>query len=286
MKIVFHASDKAREQELAATFCAGARIHGHDARVRLLTATPEPEACDLACVVGVKSKRLWQAYGAKFPDTHRMMLDKGYSRHRGPNRTWEYWRVSLDAQHPTGTTLMSLAMPLDRLAALDLEIQPWRNDGDAIIIAGSSAKYHDFHGLHGPTEWAEKVIKRLGKRTKRPIIYRPKPSWRDAVPIAGSIFSGGSDQLGALLQHAHVLITHGSNACFDAAMAGIPSIVLGDAVALPISSTDLDEIERPKRSPHREQWAANLAYHQFTEIEFASGFAFDVIGGWMSDARL
>ncbi len=155
------------------------------------------------------------------------------------------------------------------------------------MLAGSSAKYHAFYGLSDPTRYAQKIVKQLAHLTKREIIYRPKPSWREAVPIRGTRFSPPKsymlENLGHILPTAHCLITHGSNACFDAMVAGVPSIILGDGVALPISSCDLYKIEDlPKPRDHaRLQLLANLAYHQWTESELASGQAWDTIGKWL-----
>jgi hypothetical protein len=112
-------------------------------------------------------------------------------------------------------------------------------------------------------------------RTDRPIIYRPKPSFKDAQPIEGTEFSTGDETINDALWGAHALVTHGSNACFEAALLGVPSIVLGDAVAAPISSRSLDDDREPLRGK-REQWFANLAYHQFTER--SSRTAWDRVG--------
>lgn len=82
---------------------------------------------------------------------------------------------------------------------------------------------------------------------------------------------------------AHILVTHGSNACLDAMMAGIPSIILGPGVMGPISSRDLADLEHPRMAgkAERSQLLANLAYHQWTEAEMASGLAWGVIRGWL-----
>jgi len=76
------------------------------------------------------------------------------------------------------------------------------------------------------------------------------------------------------------LVTHGSNACFDAVCLGIPCIILGDAVAKNMSSTTLDEIESPRLASEaeRHQWLSDLAYWQWTEAEHASGEAWDFLG--------
>lgn len=283
MKVAFHHSDKPREQALAQAFGAGVRAHGHDFELRRLGPDQRIGDCDLACMVGVKSAELWRR--TKRSGTRTLYLDKGYSRHRGPSRTWEFWRVSLDRHHPTLTTL-DIPMPSDRLEAMGLEIKPWRRLGcGPIIIAGSSAKYHDFYGLPDPTRWAAKIIRQISKATSRHITYRPKPSWRDAVPIEGAEFSPSSENLGPMLENAHAIVTHGSNACFDAMVAGVPSIILGEGVALAISDTDFSRIDRPgipKRDERRIQLLANLAWHQYTEAEMAEGVAWNTIQGWLN----
>ena len=152
----------------------------------------------------------------------------------------------------------------------------WRKSGLQIVFAGSSAKYHAFYDLPDPTAYAREVVARITKLSDRPIIYRPKPSWREAVPVPGSRFSHGKEGILSALANAHCLITHGSNACFEAALMGIPTIVLGAAVARPISSTSLDDIEFPFRGK-RIQWLNNLAYHQWTEGEMRSGEAWQTV---------
>ena len=283
MKVVFFASDKPREQQLAEAFLSGARYYRHDAVQRALCAEPKVNDADVVAMVGVKSRALFekvQAAGA-IP----IMLDKGYVRtRRAGARIWEYWRVSVGAHHPTQTSLMSRKMPSDRFEALELEISPWRARGNQIVIAGSSAKYHAFYGLPDPNAYYLDLVAGLQARSNRPVIYRPKPSFKDARPIAGTEFSSGDENIVDALWGAHALVTHGSNACFEAALLGVPSIILGDAVAAPLSSRSIDDIEGPLRGK-REQWFANLAYHQFTEDEFRDGLAWSHIGGWVKDLR-
>lgn len=282
LRIVFHHSDKDRERHLAGMFQAGARRHGHRVDLIPLQGGYPASGYDLAVMVGVKSEHLWRQSRAAGQRT--LMLDKGYCRARGPHRTWEYWRMSLDAQQPTTTTLMHRPMLTDRLKTLGMEPKPWRVLGSTIIVAGSSAKFHAFHGLPDPTEWATRLIRKLRKLAGgREIIYRPKPSWQDAVPIPGSTYSPERDALGHLLTNAHCLVTYGSNACFDAIMAGVPAIILGDGVGAPISSTELTptSVAAPIRSGDRTQWAANLAYHQWTEEEMQLGRCWPTIGEWI-----
>lgn len=272
MKVCFFHSDKPRERLLSEAFLHGVAEHGDQIVARPLT--PEVVAatdCEVAVMVGVKSRELWHANHRA--GLHLIMLDKGYVRHSGTSRTWEYWRVSVDSHHPT-QHLMRVDHPSDRFEKLGLKVKPWRSSGRHIVFAGSSAKYHEFYGLHDPTRYAEKIFKQIRRVTQnREIVYRPKPSWHDAVPIDGTTYSTGPESILDVLQGAHCLITHGSNACFEATLNGVPSIILGDGVAKPISSTDLNDIVRPKtaKDKERNQWLWNLAYWEWTMTEMHSG---------------
>lgn len=280
MRIAFLCSDKPREHLLADAVLMGAKRHGHETFEVALGQEPPAGSFDVVCMVGVKSRE-------RFHEQHRagahvLYFDKGYSRHKspGPAAGWEYWRVAIDAHHPSARLGQSL--PSDRWDALGLEMKPWRREqvSTPVVIAGSSLKYHEFYGLSHPTTYAKEVVRQLRALTTRPIIYRPKPSWREAVEIRKAAFSRPPETLDDLLKTAHVLVTHGSNACFEAVVAGVPVIVLGDGVAKPISSTDLADIEEPLQlgQDARLQWAANLAYWQYTLAEFATGEAWDFLG--------
>jgi hypothetical protein len=276
VRVCFFHSDKPRERILASAFAEGVSRKDY-IELRRLTGEVQVVDCDVAVMVGVKSRELFQAYWRA--GVHTVYLDKGYTRHAttGGPRAWEYWRVAVDAHHPTHY-LGRVNFPDDRLKRLGLTIQPWRESGRHIVVAGSSQKYHDFYGLCNPTEYAAKIVKRLRKQSGRKIIYRPKPSWKDAVPVEGAKFSIGGT-IADVLQDAHALVTHGSNAVFEAVLCGVPCIVLGDAVAKPISSTQIEEIENPRLASDEErwQWLANLAYCQWTLPEFASGEAWSHI---------
>lgn len=280
---VFYHSEKEREIRLAEALAAGMPSSAGRVELRPRGACPDMSGIDLAAFVGIKSAKLMRA--ARDQGVRTMTFDKGYSRHRGPNRTWEYWRASLDAHQPTETTLMRKSYPRDRYCEMGWSMRPWRRKGRKIIIAGSSAKYHEAMGLDNPNTYARGLIKQIRQRSRRPIVYRPKPSWKGAKPLKKAEFSDHREHIGSVLREAHCLITYGSNACFDAIAAGVPAIVLGDAVARPICSTSIDDIEQPMmvRDGDRIQWAANLAYHQWTEAEMAAGDSWPTMEGWLDE---
>lgn len=280
MRVVFCHSDKPREHILADAWADGVRRHAGDTcELRALTPEVEVVPCDVACMVGVKSRELYQAYHDA--GTHIIYLDKGYTRHArpGPVKVWEYWRVSLDAHHPTDFLDLRHAPPADRLDDLGIVLKPWRKNGRHIVIAGSSQKYHDFYGMRDPTQWAQKLVKQIQRAAPgREIIYRPKPSWKDAVPVEGATFSRDGD-IYDVLENAWALVTHGSNAVFEAVCEGIPCIVLGNAVAKPISATTVDDLPAPLQASYalRQRWLEQLAWWQWTAAEISQGQAWEFL---------
>jgi len=280
LRIHFLKSDKPREWLLADAVLRGAEKHGNVVSSSSLGEDHDPETCDVACFFGVKSRELFQKYHRA--DVHTLMIDKGYVRGKptaGVVGPWKFWRVAIDAHHPT-SRLSSLRLPDDRFRALGLEDHPWRTKGRHILLAGSSAKYHTFYGTMDPTMYAKKLVAQMREHTERSIVYRPKPSWREAVSLTKCGYSRPPELLAEALDRAWVMVTHGSNACFEAVLAGVPTIITGDGVSLPISSSDLADIENPRLASDAErgQWLANLAYFQWTIGEFASGAAWEFIG--------
>ena len=206
---------------------------------------------------------------AKIPS---VFVDQGYFKDQ------KYHRVAVNAHHPTWY-LEKAKHDSSRWNDFSIDTKPWRESGQHIVIAGGSEKYHQFYGLLHPTKYTKNLVNEIRARTDRPIIYRPKPSWSKATPIEGTIYSTRKSQdypnLFDTLRKAHCLITHGSNSCFEAMIYGVPSIVLGDGIARPISSTSLDEIENPKLAGDaaRKQLLSNLAWCQFSWGELATGVA-------------
>lgn len=272
-KIVFFASKKRREIHLAKAFLAGAKTHGYMVERRFVDDIPDVIDFKYACMVGVKSLKLWRLMESK--GVTPIMFDKGYYRRRS-GIAWQYWRVSVGSHHPRQEVL-GLGYPSDRFERLGYNVAPdWRVGGNHILLIGSSAKYHRFYDLPDPTTFNKKIIDRLRVISDRPIFYRPKPSWKDARPISGAFFSRISRSMTQDLEDAFCVVTHGSNGCYDAALAGVPSIVLGEAVMKSISSRKLIEVERPKRGDRMPLFSA-IAYQQWTLEEFRSGEAFETM---------
>jgi hypothetical protein len=291
------AHDDARETDVAEAIKKGAKLHGDSVEIRTVTtAEPEVRDCDLVIKVGCKSRYWFRAYnkaGIKY-----CYLDKGFIRTRAPIKWLEYWRVSVNGHQPV-SYIEKAQNNQKRADEMGLEFNPWysrsREEHKHILLDGSSGKHMAFHSMGDPQKIAVDLVKQIRAVSDRPIIYRPKPSFRRIVdhetgqtfnpePIPGTEWARGrpgvhNKDMPYDLRRSHVVVTHGSNLCFDAACFGTPSIVLGHGIAGPISSKHLTELENPRLASDEERrhWLNNVAYCQFKLHEFAGGLGWQAI---------
>lgn len=274
-----------RETNLAQAIQSGAKACGDEVEIRTVPDDGEVEVipCDLVCKIGVKSRFWFEAYRkAGIP---WLYFDKGYIRERAPTQWLTYWRLSVNQHHPIAF-MAEAKKDRTRADRMGFRFDKWRTDrGRHVIVDGGSAKNYAFNGLGDPDERARALVKQLEALTpERPIIYRPKPSWKAARQIEGTEFARGRAGVHVKdvkhdLERAHVVVSYSSAICYDAHRIGIPSIVLGGGPARPISSTSLDDIEHPRLASdqERQQWLNNLAWCQFEMPEYADGTAWRIV---------
>jgi hypothetical protein len=197
-------------------------------------------------------------------------IDLGYWGRRKRSRWDGYHKLVLNSRHPTAY-FQRIRHPSDRFEAHHVQIRPWRTEGQHVLVVGMSAKAAQAENLQ-PHAWETKTIQRLQQLTDRPIIYRPKPNWPGARPIDGALFQRDVP-LEEALQDCHAVVAHHSNVAVDALLAGIPCICPGGAASV-LSGHELEQIENPPTPDGREQWAADLAYVQWSIEEMERGDAY------------
>lgn len=293
MKCVFYAADKPREIMLARAFQNGVKEHGDVMEIRRKAEYGENEDgsdrkwagpsgdTDVCFVFGVKGNQIfWDHKTLNIPVVY---VDKGYTREtKGGDGHTLYSRCSINASSPINY-MMQMRAKSDRFERLSLDIKKQRAAGAGhIIYAGSSQKYYDFHKLGDGTILAQKVFRRLKGLTNRQLVYRPKPGDKNAHPIMGAMLSTKAQSMADALRGCHAVVTYGASAVLDAVVAGVPAIVLGEAIAHPVAQLSMErsnDIENPNfpNEVERTKWLTNLAYCQWTAKEMSNGEAWQYL---------
>lgn len=281
MKVVFYASDKPRELMIAAAIALGVKYHKDEFEIRRTAdygedrkfEGPTPDT-DVAITFGVKGMSRQIISDHLAVKKHAVYLDKGYTRHKGEGGHTLYTRLSIDSSSPL-KYMQRIKRDGRRFDRLDIEIRERKDttrDGH-VLFCGSSQKYHEFNALGDAHDYAEKVLFKLRKATVRQLVYRPKPSWTDARPINGAMFSNGSQDIKDAFRGCHLVVTHGSSVAMLALLHGIPIMVFGDTMMSPVAENDITKVEQPywPDQKQRVQWAYDMAYCQWTLNEMRSG---------------
>lgn len=158
-------------------------------------------------------------------------------------------------------------LPHGRLRDLGVEVKPVNTSGDTIVIAGCSAKSSIEHGLIY-RKWEVDTAEALQGCGKR-IVYRPKPTDKMRSPIPGTEYDDGPIE--ATLARASAFVSHHSNACIDALVAGVPvHCVTGAAAAFSVPLADIAGADMPEG---REQFLADVAWLNWSLEEMRRGEA-------------
>jgi len=177
-----------------------------------------------------------------------------------------YWRASKNHIHYRHTK----NYPNDRFKQWNVTPKEYTK-GTKILICPSSETMTRYITGQTVQEWLDNTVTTLKKYTDRPIEirYKPRANGTSGPSVAKIPFREQA-------KDTHCVVTSISLCAIEAQLLGIPTICHTDSFAKDISSTNIDEIENPKRVDTM-QWFYNLAYSQFTHSEIESGLAQEIL---------
>ena len=182
-------------------------------------------------------------------------MDNGYFR---PGHFHGYYRVTRNAFQHDGTGKASSK----RWERLGLNIAPWQKGGRRILVCPPSQKFGELLGFNAAA-WLQAMLNTLKRHTDREIRVRAK--------------KGNATPLDADLKDCHAVVAHSSNAAVLALLAGVPVFCTAPCAAHRMGGADVSKIEMPVYPEDREQWAWNLADHQFNLEEMRQGLCWEML---------
>lgn len=209
---------------------------------------------------------------------HAVYVDLGYwGRHEGGRRAG-YHKFAVNSRHPT-EYFQNREHSAERFRHFGVRVKPWRGgNGGYILLAGMSAKAARAEGF-GAEEWERGIVRQIQQHTDLPIVYRPKPNWREARGIPGTTMRRGADgDVESWFRTCHAVVTHHSNVAVEALLSGIPAFCWdGVATSPDKASNDVALINDPPEPTGVRQWAYDLAWTQWNVDEMKNGDAWDYL---------
>jgi hypothetical protein len=214
-----------------------------------------------------KNQSVWQEFrrtGRPVVVIEVGMLDRGRTWKMGINGTGHgcYPVTDLDPNRPK---------------KLGIELQPWRDAGEHILIAMQRSDSEQWAGQPAADKWLVDTVDCVRQYSDRPIVVRTHPRQSTSIP-AGCQLSRPSRVAGSYddydffsdLRNAWAVVNHNSGPGSQAIVAGVPAFVDVTSLALPVGNTSLSQIETPRRTD-RTQWITELCHTEWTVDEIASG---------------
>jgi len=186
-------------------------------------------------------------------------IDSGYTNFLEPNKKWH----RLVRSHLHYGTMFEA--PVDRLGSFKSFPQPWRINGDKILIVEPGAFAASIFHVDLKT-WKYKVESELRKYTDKKIVFREKAP----KDIRTSLYKELCDD------DYYCVININSNAATESIWAGIPAITLDKHITNPVTRNRLEDINDLLR-PNLALWLCSLSYSQFTYDELVNGTAARII---------
>ena len=169
----------------------------------------------------------------------------------------------------------------ERWNKFKIELKPWRQTGDDIIVCGQHTESHQWRNNQPMSKWFAQQIKEIRNHTDRPIVIRPHPrnhvsidttKYKDVKIVGPKRDRNTYDDtdLADRLKSAWAVVSHSSNPAMTAVFSGIPVYVSEASLSYDVGNKTFENINNPVM-PDRQQWANRLAYTEWWTDEIEQG---------------
>ena len=285
-------ADRNRKTEVLQAFVQGCESQGLKTLAQTANAVIP---CRLAVILG------W--VGAKIKGPHIQLRQSVIDTQREHNRSVMaidgscfkfadvhnvFLRYSIDGVYYGRSNYANEASSADRWNeiknSLNLDLHPWRGNGDHILICLQRDGGWSMKGLD-MRQWALETVRTVRQYSQRPIRIRPHPKFPvDLGELAGDTtitFSHKASTLDQDLTNAWASVFFNSSSCVASVLRGVPVFASDDdCVAWSVANHDLSVIEQPVM-PERNQWLWDLSAAHWTDEQSRRGDIIKKFQAWM-----
>lgn len=166
-----------------------------------------------------------------------------------------------------------------RSRKLGLELKPWRQNGEYILICGQHDKSLQWKNMPSLSNWFLQTYDSIRQYTDRPIVLRPHPRCRLPEIERGLKYvyrqdpqyvNGTYDDFNMNFTNAWATVSVNSNPGPQSIIAGVPAFVGESSLAFDVGNSNWENIENPSM-PDRSQWLNDYAWTEYTIQEITQG---------------
>ena len=166
-----------------------------------------------------------------------------------------------------------------RAERLGLVLEPWRTEGEYILICGQHEKSQQWESMPNMTAWLGNTINTIREHTDMPIYWRPHPRYpvsyveqdfKNVIRQTPNKIESTYDDYDFSVRHAWATVCWSSNPGPHSVIAGVPAFVGPSSLAYDVANDNLHNIMNPYM-PDRQQWLNDYAHTEYTIEEISQG---------------
>lgn len=273
-------------------FCQGVTAAGDQAIAHTgMTALP----CDVALIQGFvhqhgkSAPHLQLRQDAvnlqKKNNKRSLIVDSNLFLYVDKSNPLHYLRYSFDGVFPTTGFYFDKDIDPTRWQKiskdLNLELKPWRSNGNHILICLQRNGGWSMQGLNS-LNWLDQTINSIRKYSNRPIVVRAHPGDKKTKGIIKikhkNVFLSAKEKLTDDLIGAWATVVYNSSPSVASAIEGVPVFLTDpqprNSQSFDIANTDISNIESPILLD-RQQWVEKLSMCHWKFEELKSGEAWN-----------
>ena len=186
------------------------------------------------------------------------------------------WKLGINGINRDADFAVDAYMPGDRVQKFGIVLQPWKQDGEYVLICGQHGHSEQWRDMPDMDTYYRNTIAQIRKFTDKPIVVRSHPRYRESLHWACDMQwykeqdvtwnipkhvqqTYDSFDLEHMLKHTHFTVSHSSNAGINSVIQGVPAIVSESSLAYDVGTSMGGWLSKPDR----HVWLSRMTYTEW-----------------------
>ena len=186
------------------------------------------------------------------------------------------WKLGINGINRDADFAVDAYMPGDRVKKFGIVLQPWKQDGEYILICGQHGYSEQWRCMPDMDTYYRNTIAEIRKVSDKPIVVRSHPRYRESLHWACNMQwykeqgvtwnipkhiqqTYDSFDLEHMLKHTHFTVSHSSNAGISSIIQGVPAVVSESSLAYEVGT----KMDSWLSKPDRHNWLNRMSYTEW-----------------------
>lgn len=186
------------------------------------------------------------------------------------------WKLGINGINRDADFAVESYMPGDRVKKFGIILQPWKQDGEYVLICGQHGHSEQWRNMPDMDTYYRNTILDIRKFTDKPIVVRSHPRYRESLHWACDTqwythqsvtwntpkhvqHTYDSFDLEHMLKHTQFTVSHSSNAGINSIIQGVPAVVSESSLAYDVGTSMGGWLSKPDR----HNWLNRMTYTEW-----------------------